>query len=1135
MKNKLFSKIVSFAVAFSVICGSAAPAAAEPVVAKAADSVYNFYYGSGITWGVEDELPTFAPITATQSNPMDSFVANDSMDKSNSTDRLNTDHAVRYAMVTLQGIVNRTRPQIIVQENREEGQDVWPNELVGEGKYKKTTDYIYMINKYKSYIKGMVVYNSNIGATKNVATSIAGVEDCIAVDSGLADELKKKCGLEVKIDLNKESSIKDDLSAYNYLYDNYYKNGKLNHRLLVGLNPDAHVPYNRDIAVATKSAVFWLEPDNNEQRAVLDKFFDLATPGVTYNLGWWPSEDSGICYATKKGVASIPSDWFENMTVYMAGEKKFDIPEVPAKPKLENKIYVAFAVSDGDNTAYNEHVMRIRWGEEKRQTYPISWTVSPALYYCAPQMLNYYHQTAGKDMLISGPSGMGYTKATRWRTIPEFFQKNMAATDEIFEKTGLNVVTIWDRISEDCYEEYTSNMNSLLGVAINNNGFNDADKNNSDSMYNGEFLYYPAWGEIKYKNDTPILGLGWPFGYASGKECSEHMYNALADMAKNYNGSKPEFRMAQFVAWDANVAQITEVADKLNQNYPGKFEFVRADHMYMLANEYNNVPYNLALQQKAVSSNESSDASNANDGTISTGWEDANSDDKWYQVDLGTQSRITRYVLKNARTGYYAASQNTKSYSFEYSMDGMHWRTAETITDNSEDIIYSELRNAITARYVRIKFLDAGFDGVARIQDLEVYGNPVYVTQDELRDLVSFAEVMISADMLCKNNMWNQFESALNNAHNTLNQNYNNNKDNYRNAYNTLADAMKELSHKEVVTDAVEATCDKPGQTSGSYCSVCNSVIVRPTEVAKKEHTYVTIEGREATCTQTGLSEGKSCSVCKKVLKVQEIILATGHRYGEWKVTESASCGKDGIRERICSNCNQKEIQPIIAIGHTWDDGVITKPATEKTDGIKTYTCTSCKDTWLEVIPATGNGTNPPADPPAKTPDLEVGAVVNETGAAYKVSAADKVVYVKPLDKKTTSVTIPATVILQGKMYKVTSIDANAFSGCSKLKKVTIGKNITSISSKAFYKCTALTKIVIPESVQKIGKQAFYGCKKLKNITIKTKKLTKSCVGSKAFNGTPKKAKVKVPKSKLKSYKKLLVSKGIHKKAKIKK
>ena len=90
------------------------------------------------------------------------------------------------------------------------------------------------------------------------------------------------------------------------------------------------------------------------------------------------------------------------------------------------------------------------------------------------------------------------------------------------------------------------------------------------------------------------------------------------------------------------------------------------------------------------------------------------------------------------------------------------------------------------------------------------------------------------------------------------------------------------------------------------------------------------------------------------------------------------------------------------------------------------------------------------------------------------------------------------------------------------------------IGDKAFYKCTALTKITIPSKVSKIGKSAFYGCKKLKDITIKTMKLTSKKVGSNAFKGTARNATVKVPKKSLIAYKKFLMKKGIHTKAKIK-
>ena len=61
--------------------------------------------------------------------------------------------------------------------------------------------------------------------------------------------------------------------------------------------------------------------------------------------------------------------------------------------------------------------------------------------------------------------------------------------------------------------------------------------------------------------------------------------------------------------------------------------------------------------------------------------------------------------------------------------------------------------------------------------------------------------------------------------------------------------------------------------------------------------------------------------------------------------------------------------------------------------------------------------------------------------------------YKKPVSKKVTSVTIPDKVTISGKAYKVTGVSANAFSGCKKLKKVTVGKNaLKGINAKAVVK-----------------------------------------------------------------------------------
>ena len=145
---------------------------------------------------------------------------------------------------------------------------------------------------------------------------------------------------------------------------------------------------------------------------------------------------------------------------------------------------------------------------------------------------------------------------------------------------------------------------------------------------------------------------------------------------------------------------------------------------------------------------------------------------------------------------------------------------------------------------------------------------------------------------------------------------------------------------------------------------------------------------------------------------------------------------------------------------------------------------------------------------------LKIGAkaVDKKTKATYKVTTSNTVQYVKASSKKAKIVKVPSTITVNGVKCQVTSIAPKAMKGNKKL-----------------------TKVVIPASVRTIGAQAFAGCKNLKNITIQTPYLTKKSVGAKAFKGISDKAVIKVPKKQFKAYQKLLKTKGVSKKVKIKK
>ncbi|MCR5104960.1 MAG: leucine-rich repeat domain-containing protein, partial [Eubacterium sp.] len=143
-----------------------------------------------------------------------------------------------------------------------------------------------------------------------------------------------------------------------------------------------------------------------------------------------------------------------------------------------------------------------------------------------------------------------------------------------------------------------------------------------------------------------------------------------------------------------------------------------------------------------------------------------------------------------------------------------------------------------------------------------------------------------------------------------------------------------------------------------------------------------------------------------------------------------------------------------------------------------------------------------------KNTELKKNVVVadKKKGGKYRITKVTKkgkkvtggtVEYVAPYDKNCKLVSATGKVKLGGATFKVTSIRKDAFSGCTKLKKVVIGSY-----------------------VKDIGANAFYGCKSLKSVTIKSSSIKK--IGTNAFKGINSKAKIIVPKKKLSAYRKLI-------------
>ena len=159
-----------------------------------------------------------------------------------------------------------------------------------------------------------------------------------------------------------------------------------------------------------------------------------------------------------------------------------------------------------------------------------------------------------------------------------------------------------------------------------------------------------------------------------------------------------------------------------------------------------------------------------------------------------------------------------------------------------------------------------------------------------------------------------------------------------------------------------------------------------------------------------------------------------------------------------------------------------------------------------QATSGTNNSSQSNTNPTEETlPVIKKGTIFidSKTGNKYKITKVTdtkvEAAFIGNTSKKK-SITIPATIKYANQVITITSVAKNALKNNKIITSITIGKNVTSI-----------------------GANAFSGCKKLKNITLKTTKL--KSFGKNCVKNIYKKATIKCPKSSKKNYKAKLTKK----------
>lgn len=517
------------------------------------------YNVSGLDWSVERMIPAFQAV-----QHLDVY------------DLRGASRDVQLAATTLVGVLNRPRPRVYLIFSGDD--EYWLRQLVpslSQTLAFQTGDAALnvLLQKYHMHIHGLIVYDTSLIDTINIATTLAGQRSGIVVSPQLAQDLQGLYSLPVLADL-RIYHWRSRLQAYLWAQKNLLSN--CSSHLVAGMSPDI-VNGLRSFLVATRTFVYWLDtrrkvPDFGagllSENALAERIYRSFAPGAIH-LGWFVDEPSGVAMTSRAAIAVLASDFFNNLEVWTALQSSDSIRPVKAVADLNvqvptNKVYVSFTMSDGDNLQYCQHRMLRLWSDTARGSVPLGWTISPVLLEAAPAIAQYYIDSASpNDELIAGPSGAAYIFPSHWpaASLLPFLQR----TGKLMQSMGLTTLSALD--TDFLYNTRFPLLSkvSLTGMSFTHRT-RQKDFTHALKPYGVRGILSGAgflWNTIaswRMLNGLPVYR---NLGLVGSVDRTIKLIKAAASKARR----RPLFLNVYCLAWSMSPSDLKQVKEQLDDNY----------------------------------------------------------------------------------------------------------------------------------------------------------------------------------------------------------------------------------------------------------------------------------------------------------------------------------------------------------------------------------------------------------------------------------------------------------------------------------------------------------------------------------------------------------------------------------------
>lgn len=437
-------------------------------------------------------------------------------------------------IATLQGILAKSKPEIWIDP--EFGNySVWLDGIKKD--YGINYEYVAgpweLLQLFKLKIDGYILYDKNTRGSLNVATSLAGILNAVAVEKN-DEEKVKSLGLNLKIDVrNKDEK---------WLKENYWD--KFRHDIVFEQKEEL-VDKLRDFAVFLGGFTFY--DGNSEFRN--EVVSSLQPDSIV--MGWGDAtsgEDIFVSMSSEHGVFTIAADHAYNLSVLS------NLPRTILKQHHQEELttelgvhYVTFIMSDGDNLQWNlgDFTSDSRWfGSNLRGSFNMGWGIPPLMADLSPSVVQWLYENATeKDYFVVGPSGNGYFYPSKYPA--ESLELHLKRLNEYMGKLDLHYVEVLDIGSFDnidLWNKYTSLPNV-------------------DGIFYYEYSSPEYSGKILWSNGKPVVSnrkVLWG-GITDERSLIDYLNNAKRDPY-----SEEGYTVVYVHAWSKSLTAVKNVIDNLD-------------------------------------------------------------------------------------------------------------------------------------------------------------------------------------------------------------------------------------------------------------------------------------------------------------------------------------------------------------------------------------------------------------------------------------------------------------------------------------------------------------------------------------------------------------------------------------------